>query len=391
MKCRLCNKRVLATSKFCTNCGAKLRDDKDTIDATNKEYLVDSQRTKYPKVMIILGILALLFITSTSTVIYKIITNKNYSLADTNKNQNNTVYNENPAIDEQSNSNETEIDSQEAISIALDAISTGWVKLGSDYAIKNGRIYYEIINYSDSESNNAKLHTMYIDNKTGEIYVQDNYNPENPWIRIENSISEVYNNQSSNTSNGSTSNSTTTPNESTWHISRSNENTSNDTTTRLSQGEYYAKLTGIWVKSDSDHIRTYAKEGYYVSIGSLPMVEGNFTVISDLTTMLDILEPYIAAGAMQPNVYTNPEVKTSPLQNMDINRFEDVVTTEDLYNAVIVDIENNIEIEEYKRVYDRNYKELIIFTSSDYKQYKTYILKEDGSMIIKEVGDFTKK
>lgn len=372
MKCKHCNQEILENANFCSNCGSNIEQNERVIEANEHNEIgevvellplnLNTQRNSNLNKKILLVSLAIAFIISISAIVlYNIFTDKgtekkDYSLIG----KSNTDESESPKKEY----DDFPVTVQEAISIAEKVITSGRVEVLSDRIRKDGKFYYEVAVFREIENRTVKEGTLYIDKETGDVFMLDKLDPTNPWIAVNGMIEAPTHNQESDTQVGQT-----TP----------------DTpviTERLTQGEYYAKITGSW--TDNNEKRIYAKEGYYVNIGGLDMITGDFSITTNKDEINEILKYY--REEMTPNVFTKPKTQIVAPQTYDINKFEDIFTDTDLEKAIIVNIKNNKE----DSIYKPEYKELIIFTSDDYRQCKVYILETGANIVLKEVGDFFK-
>jgi len=374
MNCKNCNQEISENTKFCPNCGSKIEQTEE-VNEVIKHNEID-EVLELPPVNLNTqrnsnlnkkksAIAIVLIISISSITLYKIFNDKGKdakepiisNTEDTDKvgeakEGEEVVYDEFP------------VTVQEAISIAEKVITSGRVEVLSDRIRKDGKFYYEVGVFREVEYVTVKEGTLYIDKETGDVFMPDTVTLTNPWIKVEGVIDASTNHQVPDTPV------TANPN----------------TNKPLTQGDYYAKIMGGW--TDNNEIRTYAKEGYYVDMGGLNMVTGEFSIIIDKDEIDEILKYY--RESLIPNVFTKPKTQIVEPQSYDINKFEDIITDADLEKAVIVNIKNNNEDSIYKGLYKAEYKELMIFTSDDYRQAKIYELQTGENIALKEVGDFFK-
>ena len=365
MNCKNCNQEILETAKFCTNCGSKIVQVEEIAEVIKNDRvdemvelpilnILDTQKRNYLNKKMLVALIAFIFIISTvSIALFRTFNNKEKNTQETTNNQKlgaaETVYNDFP------------VTLQEAISIAEKVITSGRVEIVSDRIRQDDNFYYEALIYSDLENKpHTKLCTLYIDKKTGEVYMPDRLNPEKPWIKIERNVSNAGKVQSSNTPST----------QGKQELSKSNPPST--------QGDQYVRLMGSW--TNNAEIRRYVKEGYYVEAGGIGILNGDFTLIWDQTEINKILKDY--RGTVGPNVFTIPKTQMATPNKYDFNRFEDIISETDLENSIIVSIEDKKN--------NKKYKELMIFTSDDYRQCRIFELKTGANIVLEERGMFFK-
>ena len=369
MNCKKCNQKIIEPFKFCTNCGYKV----DEIEISNQNHIEESaelpslttlniQKDKNLNKKIVIMAVVMLFIISISSInLYKLFTSEGKG-------------NQEPILTDKGNTEELEspkkeydefpVTVQEAISIAKKVTPAGRVELVSDRIRKDGNFYYEITVFTDIENVTSKLGTLYIDKETGDIFTPDIYNPANPWTKVEGVVGGSADEQYADSPNIS--------------------NTPIGPTTGR---DYYGLLKGTWESENENEIRNYVREGYFVTYGDISVVEGEiFALVWDKDEINELLKDYRTTSEPLVFTITNSLSPTSSLQGYDSNNFNDIISDVDIENSMIVNIKNNNELS------PEQFKELIIFTSDDYKKCRVFQFITDPymNMILKEKATFYK-
>lgn len=375
MYCKNCNKEILETTKFCPNCGSKIEQVEEVVevseesnqDQTDKvielsisNILNKQTGNKSNKRAVIFVVVMTVIISISSISLYKVFISKGKDSRETIL-TNTTDTDKLGVPEEEIEYHEYPVTVQEAISIAEKVITSGRVEVVSDRIRKNDNFYYEILNYTNVEyRDHSELGTLYIDKKTGDVWMPDTYNPANPWTKVEGVIGGSADEQQTDSADSPSTQDSITINKPT------------------TSGEQYVRLNGIW--TDDTEIRRYVREGYYVEINDFNMFSGDYLPIFEQSEIADILKQY--RGSVVPNVFTIQKNPTSSTQEYDQNRFEDIFSDSDIENSIIVSVMDNNNKEEYK--------ELLIFEPENPRKCRVYMFSTGPNVLLTERGDFYK-